>query len=152
MCRLSDIFKAPVEPRAPPTNKVEVLRLYRHILKSHHSFPPEFRAVGNIFVREEWKKHMTASPKYVTPFLEQWTEYLQQVENHRRETELNSIYHEIQQGQQEDNIANFMKGYTDTPPSQFSADQIQQLNKFKKELEADDEPLDHSMDFLTKEK
>ena len=48
------------------------LRLYKSILRSHHALPEEMRAVGDVYVREEFKSHKNAKPEHLGPFFEQW--------------------------------------------------------------------------------
>lgn len=56
------------------------LSLYRNIRRAHREhLPPDLRALGDSYVREEWKKHATAAPKFVPPFLDEWSRYLRTV-------------------------------------------------------------------------
>ena len=48
------------------------LRLYRAILTTHRSLPSEMRAIGDIYVREEFKLHKNAKPEHLQPFFDQW--------------------------------------------------------------------------------
>ncbi len=47
--------------------------LYRRLLRLHQRLPPDFRAVGSEFVREEFRKHRTAEPQFVPQFMKEWT-------------------------------------------------------------------------------
>jgi hypothetical protein len=48
---------------------VSALRLYRSILKEHQKkLPPMFRELGDNYVREEFKRHMTAKAQFLTQF------------------------------------------------------------------------------------
>ena len=56
------------------------LALYRAILQSHRrALPSEMRALGDEYVRSEFKLHKTASAKHLAPFFEQWMAYLQEL-------------------------------------------------------------------------
>lgn len=60
-----------------------VLRLYKTILRLHQSLPNELRALGNAYVRDEFRRHKTAQPEYVTNFMVEWSVSIQLTnENH----------------------------------------------------------------------
>lgn len=50
-----------------------VKRLYKIIFKLHKSMPPELEAIGNAYVRNEFKLHKNAKPEYVKTFMSEWT-------------------------------------------------------------------------------
>ena len=53
------------------------LLLYRAILRTHRRKLPELqRNVGDAFVKEEFRKHRNADPKFVANFMEEWSTYL----------------------------------------------------------------------------
>lgn len=54
-----------------------VLRLYKTILRLHQSLPNELRALGNAYVRDEFRRHKTAQPEYVTNFMVEWSVSIQ---------------------------------------------------------------------------
>lgn len=54
-------------------HRVTVLRLYKTILRLHRSLPDELRELGNQYVREEFRRHKTAEPQYVTNFMVEWS-------------------------------------------------------------------------------
>ena len=37
--------------------------------------PPEFRVLGNPYVRDEFRKHRTATPREIVEFQRMWTQY-----------------------------------------------------------------------------
>ncbi len=47
--------------------------LYKVILRTHRALPPQLRAIGDSYVREEFKKHKKCEPQYVGPFMMEWT-------------------------------------------------------------------------------
>lgn len=56
------------------------LNLYRLILRSHKAhLPPEMRALGNAYVREEFKRHKSAAGKFLGPFYQEWTAYVAKI-------------------------------------------------------------------------
>ena len=50
-----------------------VLRLYKTILRLHQSLPTELRALGNTYVRDEFRRHKNAQPEFVTNFMVEWS-------------------------------------------------------------------------------
>jgi len=53
------------------------LRLFRSILRAHRDcLPPELRALGDAYVREEFKRHKSAKAKFLVPFFTEWERYL----------------------------------------------------------------------------
>lgn len=50
-----------------------VLRLYKTILRLHQSLPTELRTLGNIYVRDEFRRHKNAQPEFVTNFMVEWS-------------------------------------------------------------------------------
>ncbi|KAF9957836.1 acetate non-utilizing protein 9 [Mortierella alpina] len=53
------------------------LALYRQILRAHRVLPPQFRILGDGYVKSEFHRHKDVdNPLYIVGFLEQWTEYL----------------------------------------------------------------------------
>eukprot|EP01052_Picozoa_sp_SAG31_P015133 SAG31_NODE_963_length_10710_cov_332.216285_10_plen_102_part_00 len=54
-----------------------VLLLYRAILRTHRRKLPKMeRSVGDAFVKEEFRKHRNADPKFVKNFMHEWSSYL----------------------------------------------------------------------------
>lgn len=51
----------------------KVRRLYKMILKLHRSLPPEMRIVGDMYAREEFKRHKACLPPEATVFMNEWS-------------------------------------------------------------------------------
>lgn len=51
----------------------KVRALYKALLKLHQGLPLELRAVGNEYVKEEFKRHKTANAAETEVFLGEWT-------------------------------------------------------------------------------
>lgn len=54
-------------------DKRSVLLLYRRILILHKGLPPEFRVVGDNYVRDEFKRHKSVDTVLATNFMREWT-------------------------------------------------------------------------------
>jgi len=54
------------------TSRHSVLSTYRRLLRLHKKLPGEMQAVGNEFVRQEFKRHKSASEEHAKKFLEGW--------------------------------------------------------------------------------
>ena len=54
-------------------HRVTVLRLYKTILRLHQSLPNELRELGTLYVRDEFRRHKTAQPEFVTNFMVEWS-------------------------------------------------------------------------------
>ena len=50
----------------------KVRSLYKRILLLHRFLPIDLRALGDQYVKEEFRRHKTASPKEVTSFMVEW--------------------------------------------------------------------------------
>jgi hypothetical protein len=42
-----------------------VVALYREVLRLHRRLPTDLRFVGDAYVKDEWRKHLTAEARYV---------------------------------------------------------------------------------------
>jgi hypothetical protein len=62
-------------------HRLTVLRLYKTILRLHQSLPHELSALGNQYVRDEFRRHKDAQPEFVTNFMVEWS-----VSNVKRKT------------------------------------------------------------------
>jgi len=51
----------------------QVRRLYKLILRLHRGLPPEMKALGNDYVRAEFKRHKDAEQPFVPVFMQEWT-------------------------------------------------------------------------------
>ena len=54
-------------------HQLNVKKLYKMIFQLHKSMPVELRDMGNTYVRSEFKRHKTAAPEHVKPFMVEWT-------------------------------------------------------------------------------
>lgn len=98
--------------------------LYKRILKLHFHLPPDLKAVGDQYVKAEFRHHKSANPEFVPPFITQWREYADLLES--------QIAHNLSQG-------------SDLNPSvganlpeeiltkDFNSDQVVQLHELMKE-------------------
>lgn len=49
------------------------IKLYREILRSHRSLPPAMRAMGDDYVKAEFKRHKDIeNPAHIVGFVSQW--------------------------------------------------------------------------------
>jgi hypothetical protein len=56
--------------------RAKVLALYRRILTLHRQkLEPHMRVLGDQYVRDEFKRHKGAAPKFVPLFLREWEQY-----------------------------------------------------------------------------
>ncbi|KAJ3159742.1 acetate non-utilizing protein 9 [Geranomyces michiganensis] len=51
------------------------LELYKSIRRLHKHLPPALRAVGNNYVKDEFKRHKKAEPAFVVGFMKEWMAY-----------------------------------------------------------------------------
>lgn len=52
-----------------------VKRLYKTILKLHRGLPKELAFMGDMYVRDEFKRHKQATPEQTVIFMESWAKY-----------------------------------------------------------------------------
>ena len=53
------------------------LQLYRSLLRAHRSLPPEMRALGDDYVKAEFRRHQKIdNPLQIVAFCSQWKMYL----------------------------------------------------------------------------
>ena len=65
------------------------LALYARVLRAHRTLPRAMRIVGDAYVKEEFRKHRTATPAFLPAFFAEWNAYAAQLEaqkgaGHRR--------------------------------------------------------------------
>lgn len=48
------------------------LRLYRRILKLHKNLPPIPKALGDQYLRDEFRRHKNATQEQITEFIQEW--------------------------------------------------------------------------------
>lgn len=51
----------------------EVLVLYRRLLRLHAALPPDLRALGEGYLREEFRRHRGGADVHVTAFKKEWS-------------------------------------------------------------------------------
>ncbi|KAL1931125.1 hypothetical protein VTP01DRAFT_10262 [Rhizomucor pusillus] len=57
------------------------LALYRHILRAHRYLPPAMRAMGDDYVKAEFRRHRDIdNPAHIIGFVSQWQEYLETIQ------------------------------------------------------------------------
>ncbi len=52
--------------------RARALTLYRDIMRAHRKLPVEMRTLGDAYVREEFKKHKAAKPKFLAQLYTAW--------------------------------------------------------------------------------
>lgn len=55
------------------THVRRVRQLYKAILKMHKGLPEDIKAIGNGYVRDEFRRHKTCKLSDANIFLEEWT-------------------------------------------------------------------------------
>ena len=50
-------------------HKRNVLTLYKKILRVHEKLPLEFRAMGDMYARVEFRRHKDCAPEFVPQFM-----------------------------------------------------------------------------------
>ena len=48
------------------------LRLYRRVLKLHKHLPLTSKALGDQYVKDEFRRHKNANPDQITKFIQEW--------------------------------------------------------------------------------
>ena len=56
-----------------PDHVSKVRVLYKSILRLHRGLPVELRALGDQYVKDEFKRHKDCDEKFVPEFLKEWT-------------------------------------------------------------------------------
>lgn len=49
------------------------LAVYRRVLRVHRKMPPQLRLLGDQYAKDEFRRHKTAAPEHVKPFMVAWT-------------------------------------------------------------------------------
>ena len=47
-------------------------RLYKTLLKLHRGLPPDLAYMGDMYVKDEFKRHKLATPEQTVTFMESW--------------------------------------------------------------------------------
>ena len=56
-----------------PSHVSRVRVLYKTILRLHRGLPQELKAVGDIYVKEEFRRHKSAESAFIASFMIEWT-------------------------------------------------------------------------------
>ena len=56
-----------------PGHVGRVRLLYKTILRLHRGMPLELQAIGDQYVKDEFKRHKDAEPAFVSEFMNEWT-------------------------------------------------------------------------------
>ena len=46
--------------------------IYKTILRLHRGLPVEFKAIGDQYVKDEFRRHKNCKPEEITPFMTGW--------------------------------------------------------------------------------
>ncbi|XP_048848652.1 succinate dehydrogenase assembly factor 3, mitochondrial [Brienomyrus brachyistius] len=60
---------------AGPSHVLKVRSLYKRILLLHRFMPLDLRALGDQYVKDEFRRHKAATPQEVTCFMREWENY-----------------------------------------------------------------------------
>lgn len=60
---------------AASAHVAQVRALYKRILVLHRFLPIHLRALGDQYVKDEFRRHKTAAPEEVTSFMTEWQNY-----------------------------------------------------------------------------
>lgn len=50
-----------------------VRRLYKTILNLHKGLPEDLKIIGNLYAKEEFKRHKNCNPAETAIFMDEWT-------------------------------------------------------------------------------
>ncbi|KAI8144761.1 hypothetical protein BJV82DRAFT_643967 [Fennellomyces sp. T-0311] len=80
-------------PRVPRETKVLLgpLQLYRQILRVHRYLPPAMRAMGDDYVKSEFRRHQNIdNPAHIVGFLSQWQDYMETLQEQTKPSDRES--------------------------------------------------------------
>ncbi|MCI4395351.1 hypothetical protein PGIGA_G00179420 [Pangasianodon gigas] len=60
---------------ASPAHVSRVRALYKRILVLHRFMPIDLRVLGDQYVKDEFRRHKSASPEQVQVFMKEWEDY-----------------------------------------------------------------------------
>eukprot|EP00977_Amphora_coffeiformis_P013036 scaffold3339_cov174-Amphora_coffeaeformis.AAC.4 len=105
--------------------------LYRSILRAHKKFlPAEMKALGDTYVKAEFKAHKNAKPEHVTAFFQEWDNYLQQITVTARAKDSLAAGGGMDDG----GVGEVFAYGSDLPPDvDLSEQQLEQLRKLREE-------------------
>lgn len=59
-------------PPVPWTHLQRVRRLYKMVLRLHRGLPCEIRELGDVYVKDEFRRHKKCNPTEADIFLNEW--------------------------------------------------------------------------------
>ncbi|KLO06829.1 ACN9-domain-containing protein [Schizopora paradoxa] len=72
--------KHPLALRETSATLLPPIPLYRRILRSHRYLPRDMRSLGDVYVKDEFKRHRKIdNPVHIIGFLSQWKMYLDEI-------------------------------------------------------------------------
>jgi len=54
---------------------VNILALYKRIMRLQRGLPPELQELGKTYIRDEFKRHKNVGPEEAAVFLSEWANY-----------------------------------------------------------------------------
>ena len=60
---------------------IQVLNLYKTILRLHQYLPKDLKSVGDKYVKSEFRLHKQADQQFVKSFMAQWDDYRKSLEH-----------------------------------------------------------------------
>jgi len=117
-------------------SRARALNLYRSLLKAHRAYlQREMRALGDNYVKAEFKLHKTAKPEHLTKFYTEWESYLEEILKTARTRESLSMGAMVDPSAAQQTQAAVVFG-KDLPKNlELQEEQRQQLEALKKEAE-----------------
>lgn len=111
-------------------SNARALALYRAVLGAHKKhLPPAMRSLGDTYVKSEFRLHKSAKPELAAQFLDEWTNYLDQILLTSRAQESS-----LTAGSLEDKGERLFSFGADLPPDvELSEEQMAQLEKLRDE-------------------
>jgi len=109
--------------------------LYRSILKAHKKYlPAEMKALGDTYVKAEFKAHKNAKNEHVTAFFQEWDNYLEQITVTANAKD--SLAAGGGMGNNQGGMGEVFAFGSDLPPDvDLSKEQLEQLKKLREETE-----------------
>jgi len=109
-----------------PQHVKNVCMLYKAILRMHRGLPLELKALGDAYVKEEFKLHKNATPEFVPMFMKEWATYAVSMSEQLRD-----------KSRQQPQFGEALGDKLDT----LNSDQVEQLYELFKEAQKPQDPL-----------
>jgi hypothetical protein len=97
------------------------ITLYRNILRLHRKLPPAMKSLGDEYVKSEFKRHKNSEAGYVIPFMIEWNNYLNLLQEQVNQQVADAVYGKKLESEELD---------------KFSKEQVGQLYVLKKEAKS----------------